>query len=75
MILGIDVGGTHTDAVLIDNFTVKRKAKVLTDHENLIDTLHYVTDEILINENFDNLDRIVLSTTLVFDHYAGKALV
>ncbi len=64
MILGIDVGGTHTDAVLIDKFTVKRKAKVLTDHENLIDTLHYVTDEILINENFDNLDRIVLSTTM-----------
>ena len=64
MILGIDVGGTHTDAVLIDNFTVKKKAKVLTDHENLIDTLHYVTDEILITENFDNLDRIVLSTTM-----------
>ena len=34
MILGIDVGGTHTDAVLIDHFAVLKKAKVLMDERN-----------------------------------------
>ncbi|TFG37392.1 MAG: hypothetical protein E4H39_02275, partial [Syntrophobacterales bacterium] len=46
MILGIDVGGTHTDAVLLDHYEVKRKAKVLTNSENLLDSLLKVTEAI-----------------------------
>jgi N-methylhydantoinase A/oxoprolinase/acetone carboxylase beta subunit len=34
MILGIDMGGTHTNAVLIDHFAVLKKATVLTDERN-----------------------------------------
>jgi N-methylhydantoinase A len=64
MILGIDVGGTHTDAVIIDDYEIKKTAKVLTNHENLIETFKEVTDTILGDENIDNLDRIVLSTTM-----------
>lgn len=64
MILGIDVGGTHTDAVLIDNLTIKKTAKVPTNHENLIESFQKITDEILNDENLDDLDRIVLSTTM-----------
>ncbi len=64
MILGIDVGGTYTDAVIIDDFTIKKTAKVLTNHENLIETFQEITDTILGDENIDNLDRIVLSTTM-----------
>ncbi len=64
MILGIDVGGTHTDAVLIDDMKVKKTAKVLTNHENLIDSFHNITDQILLDENLDALERIVLSTTI-----------
>ena len=46
MILGIDVGGTHTDAVLLDHYEVKKKAKVLTNRENLLASLLEVTEEI-----------------------------
>jgi len=64
MILGIDVGGTHTDAVLIEDLDVKKTVKVLTNQENLIGTFQNVADEILREENIDDLERIVLSTTM-----------
>ena len=64
MILGIDVGGTHTDAALIENFKLIRKAKVLTNHENLMDSLLNVTGELFKSENPDDLKRVVLSTTI-----------
>ena len=47
MILGIDVGGTHTDAVLMDRFMVLNKAKVLTDEQNLLTSLLAVTNELI----------------------------
>jgi N-methylhydantoinase A/oxoprolinase/acetone carboxylase beta subunit len=43
MILGIDVGGTHTGAVLIKGCTVTKKAKVLTNEKNLLASLLAVT--------------------------------
>ncbi|MEA3471429.1 MAG: hydantoinase/oxoprolinase N-terminal domain-containing protein, partial [Thermodesulfobacteriota bacterium] len=64
MILGIDVGGTHTDAVLLDQYEVKKKAKVLTNSENLLDSLLEVTEEILSKDGPGILDRVVLSTTM-----------
>ena len=64
MILGIDVGGTHTDAALIENFKLIKKAKVLTDQESLIDSLLEVTDELFKSENPGDLKRVVLSTTI-----------
>lgn len=64
MILGIDVGGTHTDAVLIENVHVRRKAKVLTETENLVGSLKRVVNEIITTEHYPHLKRIVLSTTL-----------
>ena len=64
MILGIDVGGTHTDAVLIDHDGVKKKAKVPTDANNLLYSLLNVTSALLDDENPEHLDRVVLSTTI-----------
>ena len=64
MILGIDVGGTHTDAVLIDHFAILNKAKVLTDEQNLVTSLLAVTNELLDESNVDQLERVVLSTTI-----------
>jgi N-methylhydantoinase A/oxoprolinase/acetone carboxylase beta subunit len=60
MILGIDVGGTHTDAVLIDHFRVVKKAKVLTNPENLLTSLLEVTTELVDAATIDQLERVVL---------------
>lgn len=64
MILGIDVGGTHTDAVLLENFTVKKKTKVLTNQLHLVSSLIDVMDDILRDEDPAALERVVFSTTL-----------
>ena len=64
MILGIDVGGTHTDAVLIEDFKIIRKAKVLTDADNLLQSLLKVTEELLRDRDPGRLSRVVLSTTI-----------
>ena len=63
MILGIDVGGTHTDAVLLENFKVKKKTKVLTNQLHLVSSLIGVMDEILRDEDPAALERVVFSTT------------
>jgi len=64
MILGIDVGGTHTDAVLIEDGFVSRKAKVSTRPDNIFESLMEATLRILNEEDFRRLERVVLSTTL-----------
>ena len=64
MILGIDVGGTHTDAVLLENFKVKKKTKVLTNQLHLVSSLIGVMDEILRDEDPAALERVVFSTTI-----------
>ncbi|MDQ5985982.1 MAG: hypothetical protein CSYNP_01700 [Syntrophus sp. SKADARSKE-3] len=64
MILGIDVGGTHTDAVLIENCRIIRKAKVLTNSNNIIATLVEATAGLFQNINPEKLIRVVLSTTI-----------
>ncbi|MBN2398618.1 MAG: hydantoinase/oxoprolinase family protein [Deltaproteobacteria bacterium] len=64
MIVGIDVGGTHTDAVLLDTLRIKKTAKVVTNQDNLIESLAAVTEEILNGEDPATVERIVLSTTI-----------
>jgi len=64
MILGIDVGGTHTDAALIEDFQISRKAKVLTNSSNIMGSLLDVTNSIFRDKSTDRLRRIVLSTTI-----------
>jgi len=64
MILGIDVGGTHTDAVLIDSGRIKKTAKVITHPERVMESLSEIASELLKGESLDKLQRIVLSTTL-----------
>ncbi len=64
MILGIDVGGTHTDAVLIDSGRIKKTAKVITNPDHIVVSLSEIASELLKGESLEKLQRIVLSTTL-----------
>ncbi len=64
MILGIDVGGTHTDAVLVENFRLIAKTKVLTSPTNMMSSLMEASSRLLSGRNIDQIERIVLSTTI-----------
>ena len=64
MILGIDVGGTHTDSVLVENYQVKKKVKVNTDKTNIMSSLLAAAQETLSGEKISKIRRIVLSTTI-----------
>jgi len=64
MIIGLDVGGTHTDAALIGPTGVMREIKVSTDASNLFKTVLKGLQEITAGVNPDDIKRIVLSTTL-----------
>ncbi|MBW1867591.1 MAG: hypothetical protein JRI38_07600, partial [Deltaproteobacteria bacterium] len=46
MIIGLDVGGTHADVVLLGKKGLIREVKVPTDPANLFDTVLTCLDEI-----------------------------
>jgi N-methylhydantoinase A/oxoprolinase/acetone carboxylase beta subunit len=64
MRLGIDVGGTHTDAVLIREKEIVSKAKVATDHGRLISSIRCALREILKDADPGQVRSLNLSTTL-----------
>jgi N-methylhydantoinase A/oxoprolinase/acetone carboxylase beta subunit len=73
MIIGLDVGGTHTDAVLIGDGRILRQAKVPTDHPNLFDSVWTALDKVTGDVPPESIRRAVLSTTLTTNAIAeGK---
>jgi len=64
MIIGLDVGGTHADVVLLGNEGLIREVKVPTDPANLFDTVLTGLDKITEGINPSDIHRAVLSTTL-----------
>ena len=64
MILGIDVGGTHTDSVLMKNGKILRKSKVMTDKSDLLASVMLATRSVTEAADIQQLQRIVLSTTI-----------
>ncbi len=64
MLLGIDVGGTHTDAVLIDNGGIKSTFKAKTDTQNLLHTVTTALKEVTSGVDVKKIKNINLSTTL-----------
>jgi N-methylhydantoinase A/oxoprolinase/acetone carboxylase beta subunit len=61
MILGIDIGGTHTDAVCLSGRSILATAKTPTG-EDLVDSILDVIAKLGID--YSKLKRVVLSTTL-----------
>lgn len=71
MLVGIDVGGTYTDAVLLDNDKVRAAAKVPT-RENLMDSLIEAIDIIIKDKDKKKVKRIVFSTTIITNLIAER---
>ena len=65
MLIGIDVGGTTTDAVLIQNGEVYSTAKVSTEHGNLLNSLLEALDAVSKDVPPEQLERVVFSTTVI----------
>ena len=65
MLLGIDVGGTFTDAVVIRDGQVVASAKTPTTHGELLRGIITVIDKGLAGINQANVRRVSLSTTIV----------
>jgi N-methylhydantoinase A/oxoprolinase/acetone carboxylase beta subunit len=65
MLLGIDVGGTFTDAVIIDGNQVQAQAKAPTTHHDLLAGVLSALDEVLAGIQVSQLERVALSTTIV----------
>lgn len=67
MLLGIDVGGTHTDAVAMDlsqGTTVAASCKVPTRHEDLLSSVTEALGIILDTIDREAVSQLNLSTTL-----------
>ncbi|OGR15543.1 MAG: hydantoinase [Desulfobacterales bacterium RIFOXYA12_FULL_46_15] len=64
MIIGIDVGGTHTDAVLLSSSGIEKKIKEATDSTDLFHTILSCFKKLLEGVDPKKIKRIVISTTL-----------
>ncbi len=64
MFLGLDVGGTHTDAVLLDSKGIISSYKTVTDHDNLFRSVMKALEEVTSGVQRERIERINLSTTL-----------
>jgi N-methylhydantoinase A/oxoprolinase/acetone carboxylase beta subunit len=64
LIIGLDTGGTHVDAVLIENGKIIDKTKKPTDKSNLFESIWKTLEELLKNKNLDCIEKINLSTTI-----------
>ena len=75
MIIGLDVGGTHTDVVLIGQDCILRQVKVPTDPQNLLDCVWTGLEEVTKDVPPQDIRRAVLSTTLTTNAIAEKKLI
>ncbi len=64
MIVGLDVGGTHADVVLLGNAGVLKEVKVPTDPDDLFQTVLSALDQITADVDPHRIERMVMSTTL-----------
>ena len=69
-VIGIDTGGTYTDAVLLDTTIqgadcIRRKAKAITTHEKLEEGIRNSLMGLKLSDSdIEKIEKVVLSTTL-----------
>ncbi|MCG9966594.1 hydantoinase/oxoprolinase family protein [Pelotomaculum terephthalicicum JT] len=71
MFVGVDVGGTYTDAVLLDHEAVRATAKIPT-RADLLESVLEALDIVLKDVDNKDLKRIVISTTVITNLIAGR---
>ena len=72
MYIGIDVGGTTTDAVLISNSKVQATGKVYNTPNDLLSSLIQALDSVLVGVSASEIEHVVLSTTMITNLIAEK---
>ena len=72
MLLGLDVGGTFTDAVIIDGHRVVSTAKRRTTKDNLMQGIGEALDALLDSCDTSNIEQVTLSTTVVTNTIVEK---
>lgn len=65
MLLGLDVGGTFTDVVIMDGHRVIASAKKRTTKDNLMYGIGEALDAVLEDCDTSNIEQVTLSTTVV----------
>lgn len=63
MIIGLDMGGTHVDAVIIENGEIINTSKKLIDKNNLFESIWSILQDILPSDR-SNIKQVNLSTTI-----------
>ena len=70
MILGIDVGGTYSDGVLIDGKKIIGQVKIKTNPDNLIQSIMDIKKNLNIIDS--DLEKVIVSTTLMTNFIVEK---
>lgn len=71
MYIGIDVGGTYTDGVILENYKLLKYTKALTGQDVGL-SIRTVLTELLSGLDSARIERLVLSTTLITNLLARK---
>lgn len=64
MIVGLDMGGTNVDAVLIHQGKIIETSKIPTDHSNLLESIWGALKPLLSGQDPAKIKRMILSTTI-----------
>ncbi|CAK9330553.1 hydantoinase/oxoprolinase family protein [Thermoanaerobacter kivui] len=62
--MGLDMGGTHVDAVIIDRGNIIDAVKTPTDHTNLFGSIWETLNHLLKGKDISSISHINLSTTI-----------
>ncbi|MCK9267512.1 MAG: hydantoinase/oxoprolinase family protein, partial [Alkaliphilus sp.] len=64
MIVGLDMGGTNIDAVIVEDGKILKTVKQPTDRDNLFESIWGTLNVLLEDRDKSKIKRINLSTTV-----------